>query len=510
VSHAFITSDLTVRANRSAPWALVGVPRTRLVESVWLLLCVVPLVAVAQVAGLGSIDPWWNFALGRLMLEQRQLIVADNFSYTPTVPGAINQQWLAQLIWATAYQLGDQVAVFVLRGLAVATTAICLWLIARHLGASRRAILASSLVALPLICSNLGIRAQTLAFPIAGLSLLLLQRGGRLKWLVVPLCVVWSNVHGSFPLAVAFTGAFAVGRFLSGARRDALLFALLTVFTALATLVTPFGLDVWRYTFEMSSNPALRKALVEWGPTTLDTLTGKAFYVAIAGTCLVLALRRPRVPLPWLLLAAGLSLFALSAVRNVVWFGIAAIPLWAALVDRSFGFFADHPTRPRVALLMGAALVAIAFLPTYSEQVHLPSQPVADVAPADQDRALSDLTDYLLAHPQGRLFHDADWGAYLEAHAWPQQQVFVDTRYEVHPNNVWDDYYAVIEGRDDWATILDRYGVDRIALDPAHAAKLTEAIDTSGEWAQVWRTERGSANIVVWERRAVAAQAGSF
>ena len=473
---------------------------TQIGKLVWLLLCVVPLMVVAQATGLGLIDPWWNLALGRLMLEQHQLVTHDTFSFTPTVVDAINQQWLAQLAWAAAYWSSGRVGVFLLRALAVAITSICLWSIGRHLGASRRALAAASLLSGALLASNLGVRAQTLAFPIAALSLWLLQRGGRAQWLVVPLTVIWANVHGSFPLAVAFTGAFALGSFLSGARSAAYRYAALMLACAVSTLLTPYGVDVWRYAINMSSNDSLRIAITEWAPTTVQSLTGKSFFIELAAACAIMSFRRPPVPLTWLLLAGGLTVFGLSAVRNVVWVGIVGLPFWAVMLDRAVPMFADHRTRPRVVALIGAALVAVALFALMPGRIQLPTQSASDGVQADQEDALADLSAYLASEPQSPLFHDANWGAYLEAHMPPTQQVFIDTRFEVHPTAVWDDYLAVVSARFDWEAILNQYGIERVAIDTDRTPMIARALDSSESWQRVWHTDRNSEHIVVWQR----------
>jgi hypothetical protein len=470
----------------------------------WMLLAVVPLVAVAQSSGMGLIDAWWNVGLGQLMLRQHQLVTTDPYSFTPTVASAINQQWLAQLVLGAAYETAGQLGPLALRALAVAVTALSLWVTGRDLGASRRALVAASLLSGCLIASNLTVRAQTLVFPIAALSLLVLQRGGRVAWLVVPLTVLWANTHGSFPVAVALTGAFAVGSLVTGTPKQAFSYTALTLATALATLVTPYGLDAWRYAIDLSSNDALRNAIAEWAPTTVDSLTGKTFFIEIAAACMLLAWRRPRVPLTWLLLAAGLSVIGLTAVRNVVWLGIVALPVWAVMLDHAFGIFRDHPTRPRMVVLMVIALASLALLPSFSGRVQLPSQHASDVEAVDRELALSDLASYLIAHPDAHLFSDADWGAYLEAHIGPEQKVFVDTRYEVHQPAVWDDYLAVVSGRYDWEPILGRYGVDRIAVDPDRTPILAQALDSSAGWQRVWRTDHDTEHVVVWDRAAAS------
>ena len=65
---------------------------------------------------------------------------------------------------------------------------------------------------------------------------------------------------------------------------------------------------------------------------------------------------------------------------------------------------------------------------------------------------------------------------------------------------VWDDYYAVMAARFDWASILDRYGVQRVAVDPERSVNLLRALEASGTWSEIWRTDHGDSHAVVWSR----------
>jgi hypothetical protein len=468
---------------------------SRFGRAVWLAFALTPLMVLGQLSGINLIDAWWNFALGHMMIEQRQLIAADPFSFTPTVADAINQQWLAQLAWAAAYDGAGPVGVFALRAATILVTGLALWSIGRMLGASRRALLAASLIGAFQISEFFQIRAQVFAFALAAGVLWCLQRGGRTAWLVVPLTVLWANVHGSFPLACCFAAAFAVGS-IAQERSKAAQYAAIAALAALATLVNPYGPQVWRYAVDLSSNEALRSHLSEWAPTTIQDFSGKLFFVSLAAGSALLAWRRPRVPLAWLLVTGALAVFALTALRNIPWFALVAFPVWALMLSGGFGGLRDHVTRPRTLRVLAAAIVAALLIGGWVIAQQPQVTPNASVS--DQELALSDLSAYLQQHPDGRLFHDTNWGAYLEAHLSPTQQVFIDTRFEVHPISLWNDYYAVMSGRYDWQNILDKYGIQRIAVDPDLSPDLVRALLSSGTWSEVWHTDRGSSQIVVW------------
>lgn len=482
--------------------AVEQVVETRLGRTVWLLIALAPLIVGGQFTGINLIDAWWNFGLGHLMLEQHQLVTNDPFSFTPTVAEAINQQWLAQLAWAAVYDGAGSVGVFALRAVTIALMGTALWSVGRDLGASRRALAAASIIAAIQIGVFFQIRAQIFAFALAAAALWCLQRGGRTAWLVVAVTAVWANVHGSFPLGVCFAAAFAVGS-VAKSRSKAIQYAAIALAAALSTLVNPYGPQVWRYAADLSSNEALRKTLTEWTPTTVQDLSGEIFFACLSIGGVLSAWSRPRLPITWTLLTAALAAFALTAVRNIPWFALAGLPVWAVLLTESFVALKDRTTPLRTLHVMLLAIVAcLAIAIVKVTPAPLPLQVLPGPVISDQELALSDLSGYLQNHPAGLVLNDANWGAYLEAHLRPTQQVFIDTRYEVHPGTVWDDYGAVMAGRFDWESILDKYGIQRVAIDPEHSVNLERALEASGTWSEVWRSDHGNSHAVVWTRTA--------
>ena len=466
-------------------------------RTVWVLFALAPLIFAGQLSGINLIDAWWNFGLGHLMLEQHQPVTSDPFSFTPTVANAINQQWLAQLAWAAVYDAAGPLGVFALRTATIALMGLALWSVGRDLGASRRALVAASLIAAFEIGPFFQIRAQLFAFALAAAALWCLQRGGWRAWLVIPLTAVWANVHGSFPLALSFAAAFSVGS-VAQSRSKAIQYAAIALTAALGTLCNPYGPQVWRYAVDLSSNEALRKTLTEWAPTTVQDLTGKTFFAYLAATGALIAWRRQGLPITWMLLTGALAAFALTAERNIPWFALVSLPVWAVLLAASFASFKDRTTplrSLRMMMLASFACLALVFWKTAPQLLQL-----SPAAVPDEELALSDLSGYLLEHPDGLVLNYANWGAYLEAHLSPAQQVFIDTRYEVHPSSVWDDYTAVMGGRFDWQSILDKYGIQRIAVDPEQSPNLVHALEASGTWSEVWRTDHGNSHAVVWTR----------
>ena len=74
----------------------------------------------------------------------------------------------------------------------------------------------------------------------------------------------------------------------------------------------------------------------------------------------------------------------------------------------------------------------------------------------------------------------------------PQLPVFVDPRIELFPNDVWNDYFAVSEGRAGWDKILARWDVPIVILHPAWAGGLLGVISHDPHWRLLARSSEGA------------------
>ena len=92
-------------------------------------------------------------------------------------------------------------------------------------------------------------------------------------WLIVPMMALWANLHGGFIVGIASLGVYAaVGTAQDliggeGAGR-AVQLGLLTAAAALATWLTPFGVETWDPVVHALRNPATRIVIADWLPLT--------------------------------------------------------------------------------------------------------------------------------------------------------------------------------------------------------------------------------------------------
>jgi hypothetical protein len=241
-------------------------------------------------------------------------------------------------------------------------------------------------------------RTQTLVMPLFALLLWLLAADSRAPsrrvFLVLPLLVLWANLHGTVVLAALLVGLRGL------TRRSATL--IVAPFACIA--VSPYGLDLVGYYESLFFNPAIRSIAPEWGASTPSVWT-LAFY-AVAGATLWLFVRRRSRLTPFEQAALVVTMAgAATAIRSLIWFAIAAALLLPQLLD-------DRP-RVRIGgratrLGLAGALAALA--------VSLGSaaaQPAGWFTSSWPDAAADRVAELAAARPEATVFSDGRYANWL-------------------------------------------------------------------------------------------------
>jgi hypothetical protein len=454
------------------------------VDRLWIWVGVLVPVFRVWVIPMGTVDLAYHVRLGDAMLSGAGIPRADTFSFTAAGRPWVDQQWAAQIALAALHRAGGWATVAGAWAVLTAAAMAFLILACRELGAPPRAAVVLSLGGFAVAAENLAMRPQVFAVVLfSAVQWLVARRRRRPRglFLVPVLGVVWANVHGSFALAPLLLGlAWLEDRRDqdTGARRT----LLIGMASVLATLANPFGFGAWRYVVEISSNPTIRDLITEWAPPTPRTYSGAAFLVSILLVTAYLA--RRKAPVPWLtLLRLGVFVaIAAPAVRGTVWWGFAAPAAIAPLVGaprRKRG--AGRPAANR-AMAAAVTAAAIAGLPWWWGRGGASLLDRAPVAIADDARSR--------LPPGSHVLVAQDWASWFE-YADPSMKVFVDSRIEVYPQAVWDDYFSARDARTGWQATLERRGVQAAVLNPGQAGPLIDAMLADPGWRLVAQDDGG-------------------
>jgi hypothetical protein len=463
------------------------------IDGLWAAIAVLLPTAVAWLGRTPAIDLAYQVRAGDIMLDSHRVLDVDPFTFTVAGQPWLNQQWGAQVLLALIHDAGGWGAILFASGLLVGTMAFFVYRACRAVGASPRTAclltVGGCVVALEILRA---MRPQQFGCVLFAACLWIVatrRSAGWRVWLVPVLVVVWVNLHGSFPLVfVVLVLAWLRDRVADPptARR----LALVTGLSALATFANPYGARVWGYVAELSTHPVISERVSEWSPPSIRTPTGALFVASLLIVAVFLARRGTKTP--WLALL-GLGVFAalsFLALRGVVWWALGAPVILAEIVHD--GERRRTGDRSPLNVAFGAALVLLLLLALPIGRGLDPDSGGPAVLTVAPERLVAAARD---AAPAGsRAFVSqitASWSEY-SAPAFP---VALDSRIEIFPEALWQDYLLVSNGGEGWTDLLDQWDVSVLILDHDQAAGLLDVMGAHPEWRLVDQNDDGAVYV---------------
>ncbi len=327
-------------------------------------------LAVALGAGacalLGSIgaDARWLAALGRTILEQGSIPSGVPYAAAPSVDW-VNVPVLGELVFHALQVVGGDRGFLVAQLIAVTAALTLLALGMRALGAPDAAsAVVLILVFFAAVPSFLIVRAQLFSLVLFCAALLLLRaesrRPSRRVWLLVPLIVLWANLHGGVLVGLAIAAAYLV---LGRARREPVVAASVLAACCAALFLTPALLDSGHYYLGVLRSEAAQRGEGLWAPLSVGN-PFDVLFIVLAIPLLVFAFRSgSRVwELACIAAFAGLTL---HAGRNSVWLlCFIAAPAAHGLGKRFLGDFSVSPRTLVLCAWVPAAFLVLGLLQT--------------------------------------------------------------------------------------------------------------------------------------------------
>jgi hypothetical protein len=451
----------------------------------------IPVIVIAGTP-LAVNDLAYHLRAGDIMFDTHAILRTDVFSAVAYRQPWLNQQWLAQLVLATAFRLGGWFGLVALRAVLGGLVLAFVFLACRAAGAAAKRAAWLTLASGVILMGGFTLRPQLLGMGCFAVTAWLVARRRRHPqgvWIVIPITMLWANVHGSFFLAPLLLGlAWVEDRWVRGRGSRTLLLAGLG--SMLATTVTPYGYKVWSYAAGLTTNPVIRKTITEWQPPSIEVYTGAAFFLSIVVVAGLL-IARVRRPVPWgsLLSLVVFLAIALTAIRGVFWWAMAApIVLAGVLEDRPAPTERRDPAGALNAAIVG--LLALAVIGSVIRWVPYtgPDMPTGGrlaFAPVGITRELQRTLG-----PGEVVFNAQKWGSWLEFE-FPRSPVIVDSLIEVIPESVWWKYYAVSSGVEGWQATLDAWHVDVAVLARDQQGPLIPKVRADPGWRLVYEDAEG-------------------
>jgi hypothetical protein len=325
----------------------------------FIAVLLIPAVLGSSLTIFNDGDVSWHIASGRWILLHRMLPTTDPFSFTWAGKPWVPMEWLADVIYATAYNLRGY------SGVAALVTAAMMALNAVVFSNANRwgrypllPLVAMDVVLIPMTFA----RPHVLVWPIVAPWTWLLMRAranGRAPSLWAALLMtVWGNLHASFLVGLFIAGVFGLEAVAASADRGRALreWLIFGIACVVAVCINGNGLHGILYPLTYTDLKML-PLIDEWKPSRFEVTP--FFFGTLVLTFGLIAWKRPRLhPARWFLLGALLLAAMLQARHQAMLAIVAAMVLPAGFAKGSTGR-AIEVSLARVAAGGAALLITI-------------------------------------------------------------------------------------------------------------------------------------------------------
>lgn len=463
---------------------------------------------------ISSEDTWWHLKQGELYVTTRSLPAQDPFAFTTMGRQWIHYSWIADIFFYLIFRAAGLQSLVLFRLLLLFLIALILYRLLRGCGLHPLASVLLVFLASLALRFRLLVRPEILSFLLllATMAILLRLRAARphLAYVLLPVQIIWTNVHGSFVFGIGLPGLVFLANLLPAGRAEpgwghlrldrvhVRHLAAATALLPLSSLLNPQGVSMLLFPF--LQNRMIRLTMFSewqgvWRLPGIDPAWWEVVIVLsvvvlafIVTACLLLAWEGCFDPVGWgIVLSMGA--YAVFRSRAVPYFILAVLPLLALALVRA----AEHlPVRGSPWLPQGleragvlACLVVLGASiwdqtpPTSRFPVGFGLRP--DFFPKGAATFLE------RHHLDGRIFNSYVFGGYLIWRRWPANQVLIDGRYDTI---LFDEALleAYIEAHRS-AAVLDRitatYAIDILVLNAKPGQGMPFLSQDPG-WARVY------------------------
>lgn len=385
-------------------------------------------------------DTFWHLAAGNWIIDHRTIPHTDPFSFSFAGKPWLMHEWMSEVLMAVVFRLSGWSGLAVLTaGAAGLTTWIVARVAARWMDGGP--LLLTVLLGLSLIGPHFLVRPHILILPLlaAWCSELVEARADNRRpgWWLIPVMVLWGNMHGSFLFGLCLVVPFALEAWLAapadGRRTVILQWGGFGLAALVAALITPHGFEGLLFPVKLLIMPGIA-GVTEWAAADFSKLSP----LEIGILCAVFVIVRQRAEVPLLRLAILLALVHLTFKhsRQEMVLGILGVLLLAEPLGRTFtSSINDMPKQVksvRMALVLtGIAIIALSGL----RLALLIAEPRTANTPV---AALAAVPANLRAQP---VLNHYDTGGYL---IWKGVRPFIDGRTDMYGADFFATYNRAV------------------------------------------------------------------
>jgi len=486
------------------------------------LLALVVMV-FSQKIELTSSDLGRHLENGKIIWQNNQVLFKNLYSYSEPNTPFINHHWLAGVIYYVTFLICG----FKLLSLLNIFIMIAAFVLAFKIAQKKAGFYISALLALPVIFllgERVEVRPEIFSYLFIVLTWFILERASerknyRLLFWLIPLFLVWVNIHSYFLIGLILVGFKFGDEFLpvfldaSGSFQSrfktawpkARVWLKYLGASILVCLLNPnfiknllYPLNFFKkYGYEVAENKSvfsLGHLMINYNITLFEEMLFLLFFSLAASFFFYKKIR-------WFELFSSFffSFLALRAARNLALFGLVSLVLISANLFYPFDFlknnvfyfnreFKEKYRAPFLAFILLLIIIEIVYLGVDAKRTNnfIKNSPGWGLSQGSED-SIKFFRDNNLSGP---IFNNYDLGSALIFWLYPKEKVFVDNRPEAYSNDFFANVYRPMQlKRDKWLEYSAQYQFKTIYIShtdftPWAQTFLGKTLDTN--WALVY------------------------
>jgi len=436
---------------------------------------------------ISCIDIGFHIRTGELIFESGKIPTQNTFSFTMPDHPWILHQWLGAVLWYFAYFLGGANGIIILR---VATFLLLISILLKSLNKINKDHLFFKLILLTVfvVLVRKGFFARPFIFSAIFLSLmqylvLRMRTHDKAKFFIPVIFIIWAHVHAGFMYGVAFLLAHLVGEFISryyrrsaGYNSPAQLYRILffglggaLLGFLLVNIINPNGIKGLLFPFQCFNNPLYQRIIVEYKFSSF--MKYKLLYATLVALSILLLLNRKKISIGDFLVVLGYAILAVKTNRNILFFGIVAMPVLFKLglgigerIGSRFSSLWMDLAKTTVFILLWTTIIVSFILPDKMYQFGFgffkPYYP-------------QELLNFIKKEkPKGNIFNDMRFGGPVIWFLYPEYKVFIDGRFEAYQDSLWtEEYYPTLTSKRGWQRMFRKRNITMCLLSYASLEK---------------------------------------
>src|SRR6185503_16677384 len=451
-------------------------------------------------------DFWWHLKTGEYIVQNHGIPHTDVFSNTRLGSEWITHEWLSEVVMYGVFRVAGFAGLIVFFAILVTAS---FWVVyMRFRSRVGHPFVAAFALLLGAAATTLvwGARPQIFTLLLASIFLYILdnyysRKSDKAIWLLVPLMVLWVNLHAGWVLGLVLIALTLFGVLLDvlfGTESRATLRerapALLGVLVACsaAICVNPSTIQMYLYPLKTVRAKVFMRYVEEWKSPDFHQPHFQAVLILLLATFFFLAISNKRERPGRLLLLVATSFAMLRFGRNVPFFSLVATPLlaehlwewvkgqpWASRLAASTETNAPKPSIPQIAMNSLIVVVALIFCGIAAQRAAA-KQPLIE-----EQHFPKGAVDYMQVHrlPQP-IFNEYAWGGYLIWRLYPDYPVFIDGRADVFGEGLVEQFIEVNNGKPRWRELLQQYGTQTVLVERDSA--IASLLSNDGRWQKVF------------------------